>query len=84
MPVVFLPSFSGNIRPKSIARFPLQPYALLRRLINGPVFGQFNAKAGNAWRASLGGLVARTAAFGLHPVEAGGIRSGILTVPLQN
>jgi neutral ceramidase len=83
LPVVFLPGFSGNIRPNRIAKFPLQPYPLLRRMINGPVFDRFSAESSDAWRHSLGGLVSRAAAFALHPVEANGIRSSMLTVPLD-
>jgi hypothetical protein len=83
LPVVFLPGFSGNIRPNCVARFPFKPYPFVRRVINGPVFGQFTEESGDAWRSSLAGLVMRAATFGLHPVEVSGIHSAMLIVPLE-
>jgi neutral ceramidase len=82
-PVVFLPGYAGNIRPKCIAHFPRQPYLLLHRLINGPVFGQFGLESGDAWRRSLAGVVGRAASFNLRPREVREIRCGMLNVPLE-
>ena len=53
MPVVFLPGFSGNVRPNRVTRLPFSLYYLLHRVVNGPIFGRFTPDASRRWSATL-------------------------------
>jgi hypothetical protein len=82
LPVVFLPGLSGNIRPSRIVHFPSSPYYLLHRLINGPVFGDFDLPSSKRWRTTLADAALRAMSPPLRPIEASKICAGRLAVPL--
>jgi hypothetical protein len=75
LPVVFLPGFSGDIRPNHTTGLPLSPYYLLHRIVNGPVFGKFDARSSRQWTSSLAEVVLSAVARGSSPVEVTGIGS---------
>ncbi len=66
--VVFLPGFAGDVRPNRIDRLPLSPYRLLHRIVNGPIFGEFQAKSSRRWVSSLADLVVATLSAKLYAV----------------
>jgi hypothetical protein len=58
IPVVFLPGFGGNVRPFILDRFPKSPLRLLHRIVNGPIFGKFDADSWDRWNSSFADVVA--------------------------
>jgi hypothetical protein len=84
LPIVFLLGFSGNVRPNRTVSFPLSPYYLLHRIVNGPVFRDFTVSGWNRWTASLAGVVTAAASEGLHPLTVAGVASGRSSEPLRN
>jgi hypothetical protein len=80
MPVVFLPGFSGNLRPKCLSRFPLSPFYLLHRIVNGPVFAKCSEKFFINWTSSLSGILVQTIDSRTTKKEISGIRSVRSTV----
>jgi len=83
LPIVFLPGFSGNIRPNRIDRFPFSPYYLLHRAINGPVFGKFTSRQSSEWNNSLADIVLQVVSNNLKPIEVDGISSARTSVPIH-
>jgi hypothetical protein len=61
IPVIFLPGFGGNIRPNKVDFLPKWPQLMIKRLINGPVWGRFNADSWNDWSLSLADVVVSAA-----------------------
>jgi hypothetical protein len=76
MPVVFLPGFSGDVNPNNVDRFPLSPYYLLHRIVNGPVFRRSGRGRSRRWQESLGKVVLATLAGPSRAVPIAGIRTG--------
>lgn len=84
MPVVFLPGFSGNVRPNRVTRWPLSLYYGLHRIVNGPVFGKFSDRGWAKWTTTLGDVAAAAMADHTRPAEISAIRSRRLAHPLQD
>lgn len=82
LPVVFLPGFSGNIRPNRVDHWPLSPYYLLHRLVNGPVFGRFNRSQSRHWTSTLANIVLKTTEAKTREIDVSGITSVRLQIPL--
>ena len=57
LPVIFLPGFAGNVRPNKIDLLPKSLYYFAHRLVNGPVWGRFDAGSWNEWAGSLADVV---------------------------
>jgi hypothetical protein len=83
LPVVFLPGFSGNVRPNRIDRCPRSPYYMLHRLVNGPVFGRFSRRLSDRWTSSLADVAVQTASSQAREISVSGLRSARLRIPWQ-
>lgn len=73
IPVVFLPGFSGDVRPNRVDRFPRSPFYFLHRVVNGPVFGAFNESLSRQWTESLAVVAAQAIRGPLQPCNVGPI-----------
>jgi hypothetical protein len=84
IPVVFLPGFAGDLRPNRVIRFPLSPYYLLHRIVNGPVFGPFTPSARAPWIASLTRAALAAASENARPCAVSRIQTRHQSLPMQS
>ena len=84
MPIVFLPGFSGDVRPNFIDRLPRSPFYLLHRLVNGPVFGRFDRESSDRWTSSLAEVVLRTASAPPIRIDVSKIRCARSQIPMRD
>jgi hypothetical protein len=68
IPVLFLPGFSGDTRPKTIAR-PSTLTGRLRHALRGPTFGPFTEDGYLDWGRSLASVVVSAAAQTSHALS---------------
>lgn len=84
IPVVFLPGFSGNIRPNSVTKFPKSPIQMLHRLINGSVFKQFSVPDWKLWMQGLSDVFASAVHGEQKHIHFGPLEAGRVTIPFSS
>ena len=82
IPVVFLPGFFGNVRPNRTSRLPASLYRLLHRLVNGPVFDDFQEESYTQWTNTLAEVVSAAQANCRRQLPATRIRTRRSCQPL--